>query len=148
MSSRNVQAQSRVTLSSFLGTFFQVAEYAVQRDAQVVILLSRRTDKVDQDTQLAFNARKSAILIELFLGTSRSRNGLDSSFSTTLSHYSRALCAAMERSHRVKRSADAGRKERNVEVVACSICGSSIVSARQLCNYGLGKKEVTIDCSG
>lgn len=58
MSLRNVQAQSHVTLSSFLGTFFQVAEYAVQRDAQVVILLSRRTDKVDQDTQLAFNARK------------------------------------------------------------------------------------------
>lgn len=32
MSSRNVQAQSHVTLSSFLGTFFQVvADYAVQR---------------------------------------------------------------------------------------------------------------------
>lgn len=54
MSSHNVQAQSRVTLNSFLGTFFRSL---IMQYKGVVILLSRSMDKVDQDTQLAFNAR-------------------------------------------------------------------------------------------
>ncbi|CCD45842.1 predicted protein [Botrytis cinerea T4] len=53
----------------------------------------------------------------------------------------------MERNHRVGRSANVGRKERNVKVVACSICGNGDLSTRRLHNYCESEKEAAINCS-